>query len=95
MFKISREIYILQFHLDAAILINGYSIKKGMNIIKRVTPDSKDYVIYNTDFATPYTHFPLSEVRNLLKFLFKGFIENGWVVVDDLESERKPLLKVA
>lgn len=86
--KASREIDIMQFHLLNALFIDGFIIKSGMNIIKRVEKGSKDYVIYHSDdFSTPYTHFPLDHVTALIRFISKKLIESGMVVIDEDKYE--------
>lgn len=82
--KSSREIDIMQFHLANNLYIDGYIIKSGMNIIKRVEKGGFDYVIYHfDDFTTPYTHYPLNHVPALINFISKKLIDAGMVVIDD------------
>lgn len=82
--KSSREIDIMQFHLLNALYIDGYIIKSGMNIIKRVEKGSLDYVIYHSDdFTRPYTHYPLNHVPALINFISKKLIDGGMVIIDD------------
>jgi len=88
MFKSSREIDIMQFHIINALFIDGYVIKSGMNIIKRLEKGGKDYEIYHSDdFSKPYTSFPLDHVPALLKFVFKRLIDGGMVVIDEDQFE--------
>lgn len=88
MFKSSREIDIMQFHILNALFIDGYVIKSGMNIIKRLEKGGKEYEIYHSDdFSKPYTSFPLDHVPALLKFVFKRLIDGGMVVIDEDQFE--------
>lgn len=82
--KASREIDVMQFYLENALYIDGYIIKSGMNIIRRVEPGKSDYVIFHSDdFNKPYTHFPLNHVPALMTFIYKKLIETGMVIIDD------------
>lgn len=82
--KVSREIDVMQFHLENALYIDGYIIKSGMNIIRRVEKDGKDYAIYHSDdFNQPYSHFPLNHVPALVGFISKKLIDSGMVIMDD------------
>lgn len=82
--KASREIDVMQFHLENALYIDGYIIKSGMNIIRRVEPGGSNYVIFHSDdFNQPYTSFPLNHVPALIKFISKKLIDAGLVVIED------------
>lgn len=82
--KASREIDIMQFHLLNALMIDGFLIKSGMNIIRRVEKGGSDYVIFHSNnFNTPYTHFPLDHIPSLINFISKKLIESGMVEIDD------------
>lgn len=82
--KASREIDVMQFHLENALYIDGYIIKSGMNIIRRVAPGGNDYVIFHSDdFNKSYTHFPLNHVPALITFISKKLIEAGMVMIED------------
>lgn len=82
--KTSREIDIMQFHLVNALFIDGFIIKAGMNLIKRVEKGGKDYVIYHSDdFSQPYTHYPLDHIQALMTFISKKLIEGGMVIIDE------------
>lgn len=84
MFNVSREFEILQFHLENALFIDGYIIKAGLNILKRVEKTGKDYIIFHSDdFIHPYTHFPLDHVQALVKFISKALVEDGMIVIDE------------
>lgn len=86
--NVSREIDMMQFHLVNPLFIDGFIIKSGMNIIKRVEKGGKDYVIYHSDdFSTPYTDYPLDHVVSLMTFVCKKLIDGGMVVVDENKFE--------
>ena len=86
--KASREIDIMQFHLLNSLFIDGFIIKSGMNIIKRLEKGGKDYVIYHSDdFVTPYTHFPLDHVPALITFISKKLIDSGMVIIEENQYE--------
>lgn len=82
--KASREIDVMQFHLENALYIDGYIIKSGMNIIRRIQPGGSDYIIFHSDdFNKPYSHFPLNHVPALISFISKKLIDAGMVIMDD------------
>ena len=86
--NVSREIEIMQFHLENPIFIDGFVIKSGMNVIKRITKGGSDYAIYHSsDFSTPYTNYPLDHMTALMTHVWKKMLKSGMVEIDESKYE--------
>jgi hypothetical protein len=81
MFKISRDLIMLQFHLEKSLMFGENNIKKGFNLMKK---NNGFYDIYHSDnFEKPYTQVLFKDISALKSYIFKGFVKTGWFELDE------------